>query len=151
MRIIVDDLSGPEIAHLLTEHLDDMRAITPLESKHALDLNSLRTPDITFWSVLDDNTPVACGAIKRLDATHAELKSMRTTASHRGRGIAQNLLNHILTESRKMGFTRLSLETGSGDFFTPARTLYERAGFTYCEPFADYRPDPHSVFLTRAL
>ncbi|PWW58360.1 GNAT family N-acetyltransferase [Actinokineospora spheciospongiae] len=151
MRIIVDDLSSPEIAHLLTEHLDDMRAITPLESKHALDLDGLRTPDITFWSVLDANTPVACGAIKRLDTTHAELKSMRTTASHRGRGIAQRLLNHILTESRKMGFTRLSLETGSADFFAPARTLYERAGFTYCEPFADYRPDPHSVFLTRIL
>lgn len=151
MRIIVDDLAGPGIAALLAEHLDDMRATSPPESKHALDLDALRTPDITFWSVLDGDTPVACGAVKRLDATHAELKSMRTAASHRGRGIAASLLTHILGESGALGYTRLSLETGSAEFFAPARTLYARFGFTPCPPFGDYRQDPHSVFMTKAL
>jgi len=151
VKIIVDDLSGPEIAEFLDEHVLEMRAITPLESKHALDLDGLRKPEITFWSVMDDDTLVGCGAIKRLDDGHAELKSMRTAPTRKGRGIASHLLEHIITEARQMGFTRLSLETGAAEFFRPARKLYEKFGFDYCEPFADYRPDPHSVFMTRAL
>ena len=151
MKIIVDDLSGPEIAEFLDEHVLEMRAITPLECKHALDLDGLRKPEITFWSVMDDDTLVGCGAIKRLDDGHAELKSMRTAPTRKGRGIASHLLEHIITEARQMGFTRLSLETGAAEFFRPARKLYEKFGFDYCEPFADYRPDPHSVFMTRAL
>ena len=151
MKIIVDDLSGPEIAEFLDEHVQEMRAITPLESKHALDLDGLRKPEITFWSVMDDDTLVGCGAIKRLDEGHAELKSMRTAPTRKGSGIASHLLEHIITEARQMGFTRLSLETGAAEFFRPARKLYEKFGFDYCEPFADYRPDPHSVFMTRAL
>lgn len=151
MRIVVDDLSGQPIAEFLDDHLAEMRAMTPLESKHALDLDSLRSPEVTFWSVLDDETVVGCGAIKRLDADHAELKSMRTSTTHRRGGIGSLLLEHILVEAKRMGFTRLSLETGSDGPFLPARRLYERFGFTYCEPFADYRPDPNSVFMTRAL
>ena len=151
MKIIVDDLSGPEIAEFLDEHVQEMRAFTPLESKHALDLDGLRKPEITFWSVMDDDTLVGCGAIKRLDDGHAELKSMRTAPTRKGSGIASHLLEHIITEARQMGFTRLSLETGAAEFFRPARKLYEKFGFDYCEPFADYRPDPHSVFMTRAL
>jgi len=151
VKIIVDDLSGPEIAEFLDEHVQEMRAITPLESKHALDLDGLRKPEITFWSVMDDDTLVGCGAIKRLDEGHAELKSMRTAPTRKGSGIASHLLEHIITEARQMGFTRLSLETGAAEFFRPARKLYEKFGFDYCEPFADYRPDPHSVFMTRAL
>jgi len=151
VKIIVDDLSGPEIAEFLDEHVQEMRAITPLESKHALDLDGLRKPEITFWSVMDDDTLVGCGAIKRLDDGHAELKSMRTAPTRKGSGIASHLLEHIITEARQMGFTRLSLETGAAEFFRPARKLYEKFGFDYCEPFADYRPDPHSVFMTRAL
>ncbi|AQZ63596.1 Histone acetyltransferase HPA2 [[Actinomadura] parvosata subsp. kistnae] len=151
MNIVVDDLSGPEIAAFLNGHVEEMRSITPPESVHALDLDGLRIPEVTFWSAMDGGSVVACGAIKRLDAAHAELKSMRT-ASHRKRsGLASLMLKHILTEARRMGFTRLSLETGSTDFFLPARRLYEKFGFDYCEPFADYRPDPHSVFMTRLL
>jgi len=151
VKIIVDDLSGPEIAEFLDEHVQEMRAFTPLESKHALDLDGLRKPEITFWSVMDDDRLVGCGAIKRLDEGHAELKSMRTAPTRKGSGIASHLLEHIITEARQMGFTRLSLETGAAEFFRPARKLYEKFGFDYCEPFADYRPDPHSVFMTRAL
>jgi putative acetyltransferase len=151
LRIVVDDLSGPRIARFLEEHVQEMRSITPLESKHALDLDGLRKPEITFWSVLDGDALVGCGAIKRLDPVHAELKSMRTAPDRKRSGIASLLLGHIITEATSMGFGRLSLETGSDDFFLPARRLYEKFGFCYCEPFADYRHDPYSVFMTRTL
>ena len=148
---MVDDLTGPQIARFLEEHVPEMLSITPPESKHALDLEALRAPEVTFWSVLDGGTVVGCGALKRLDASHAEVKSMRTAVARKRSGIASLVLGHIIAEARRMGFARLSLETGSADFFAPARKLYEKFGFTYCEPFADYRPDPLSVFLTRAL
>jgi putative acetyltransferase len=151
MKIVVDDLSGPEIARLLDQHVQEMRSITPPESKHALDLDALRKPDITFWSVVDSDTLVGCGAIKRLDAGHAEVKSMRTAPTRKRSGIASLLLEHIITEAKRMGFTRLSLETGAAEFFLPARKLYEKFGFDYCQPFADYQPDPYSVFMTRVL
>jgi putative acetyltransferase len=151
MMIVADDLSGPAIAAFLDEHVQEMRSITPLESKHALDLDGLRKPEVTFWSVLDGDTLVGCGAIKRLDPDHAEVKSMRTTPTRKRSGVASLLLEHIITEARRMGFTRLSLETGSAEFFRPARKLYEKFGFEYCEPFADYRPDPHSAFMSRTL
>jgi putative acetyltransferase len=152
VKIVVDDLSGPQIANFLGEHVQEMRSITPsMESKHALDLDALRKPEIMFWSVMDRDTLVGCGAIKRLDAGHAEVKSMRTAPSRKRGGIASMLLEHIITEAKRMGFIRLSLETGSYEFFLPARKLYEKFGFEYCEPFADYQPDPHSVFMTRLL
>ena len=151
VEIVVDDLTGPQIARFLDEHVREMLSITPPESKHALDLEMLRGPGITFWSVMDGGTVVGCGALKRLDARHAEVKSMRTLAARQRSGIASMMLEHIITEARRMGFTRLSLETGSAEFFAPARRLYQKFGFEYCEPFADYRPDPLSVFLTRTL
>ncbi|AZS76185.1 GNAT family N-acetyltransferase [Streptomyces lydicus] len=151
MKIVVDDLSGPEIAGFLDERVQQMRSLTPLESKHALDLDSLRKPDITFWSASDDGALVGCGAIKRLDVGHAELKSMRTRPTRQRSGIASQLLEHIIAEAQRMGFARLSLETGAAEFFLPARRLYEKFGFHYCDPFADYRPDPNSTFMTRAL
>jgi putative acetyltransferase len=151
MNIVVDDLSGPEIAAFLDDHVREMRSVTPLESKHALDLDGLRRPEVTFWSVMDGDEVLGCGAIMRLDAEHAEVKSMRTAPARKRTGIASLLLEHIVTEARRMGFTRLSLETGAAEFFLPARRLYERFGFGYCEPFADYRADPNSVYMTRLL
>ncbi|WP_067967193.1 GNAT family N-acetyltransferase [Nocardiopsis trehalosi] len=151
MDITVDDLSGPEIAAFLDEHLRDMRSITPPESKHALGLDGLRAPDVTFWTVRDGGAVVGCGALKRLDADHAELKSMRVGAARKRSGIASRLLEHIIAEAVRGGFSRLSLETGSDAFFLPARSLYAKFGFTPCAPFADYRPDPHSVYLTLRL
>lgn len=151
MNIVVDDLSGPRIAEFLQEHVREMRSLTPPESVHALDLDELRKPEVTFWSARDGESVVGCGAIKRLDAVHAELKSMRTDAARKRSGIASLLMEHILGEAGHMGFTRLSLETGSDEFFLPARKFYERFGFAYCEPFADYQPDEHSVFMTRPL
>jgi putative acetyltransferase len=151
MEISVDDLTGPEIAAFLAEHIEDMRSVSPPESKHALDLDALRVPDITFWSVTDAGLIVGCGALKRLDAAHAELKSMRTASAVKRRGIASLLLGHIITEAAAMGFTRLSLETGSAPFFEPARRLYGKFGFLFCEPFSDCIPDPNSVFMEKIL
>ncbi|MET8146088.1 GNAT family N-acetyltransferase [Sphaerisporangium sp. NPDC005288] len=151
IEIVVDDLSGPPIAEFLQAHLAEMRSITPPESVHALDLDALRKPDVTFWSVMDGGILVGCGAIKRLDAEHAEVKSMRTAPRRKRSGVATLLLEHIIGEARREGFTRLSLETGSQEFFLPARRLYEKLGFAYCEPFADYGHDPNSVYMTRTL
>jgi putative acetyltransferase len=151
VRIVVDDLTGTAIAELLEEHLTEMRSTTPPESKHALTLDALREPEITFWTVWDGDELVGCGALKRLDDTHGEVKSMRTARGRQRRGVASALLARMVDEARAKGMQRLSLETGSGEFFDPARRLYEKFGFAYCEPFGDYIPDPYSVFMTRTL
>ena len=151
MKIIVDDLSGPEIADFLARHVEQMRSVTPPGSSHALDLDALRKPDVTFWTVVDGETLLGCGALKALDSGHAEVKSMRTSPAHQNRGIASALLRHIIAEAERAGYSRLSLETGSFDFFAPARALYTKFGFDYCGPFGSYREDPHSVFMTKVL
>lgn len=151
MRIEVDDLYRPQVAELLDEHLQDMRAWSPPESVHALDLERLRQPGITFWTVWEGDELLACGAIKRLDATHGELKSMRTARRARGRGAATLLLRHALDQARQWGLQRLSLETGTTEGFAAAHRLYARHGFTDCGPFADYAPDPFSRFMTCTL
>ncbi len=151
MLIKIDDLRGPEVAQILMEHLDDMYAVSPPESVHALDLEKLRRPEITFWSVWDGNQLAGCGAIKELDTTHAEIKSMRTANAYRGKGVAVKIMEHILNVAAERNYQRLSLETGTQDFFLPARKLYERFGFGYCGPFSDYQEDPYSAFMTKSL
>ena len=151
MQIRVDDLSGSEIRALLAEHLQSMHRLSPPESVHALDLAGLLKPDITFWTIWDRGELFGCGALKELSASQGEVKSMRTASAHRRKGVARAMLEHILAESRRRAYRRVSLETGSAPAFAPARSLYESFGFTYCPPFGDYRNDPNSVFLTRAL
>ncbi|MEU0505701.1 GNAT family N-acetyltransferase [Nocardia sp. NPDC005998] len=151
LRIVVDDLSGPEVAALLTQHLAEMYDNSPADSVHALDLDALRGPAITFWSAWEDSELAGCGALNQLDATHGEIKSMRTATDRTGRGIAATLLGHLIAEARARGYHRLSLETGASDYFAPAQRLYARHGFEVCPPFADYLEDPHSVFMTRTL
>ena len=151
MDIRVDDLSSPEIARLLQEHLDDMHRHSPPESVHALDLEALRAPDITFWSVRQGPVLLGCGALKQLDPAHGEIKSMRTVAEHLRKGVGAKMLAHILDVARRRAYRRLSLETGSMGAFLPARRLYEGRGFRYCGPFGDYVEDPYSVFMTREL
>jgi putative acetyltransferase len=136
---------------LLAEHLRDMYATSPPESVHALDLDALRQPAIHFWTLWDGTQLAGCGALKALDAQHAEIKSMRTAAAYRQRGVASRLLQHLLNEAQRCGYQRVSLETGSMAYFEPARQLYSKFGFTECGPFADYVLDPHSVFMTLAL
>ena len=151
MKITVDDLSGPDVAAFLQAHLDQMHELSPAESVHALDLAALRAPNVTFWSAYEDDALVGCGALKVLDARHGEIKSMRTDPAQRGRGIAGQLLRHIIAEARARGLLRLSLETGSEEFFAPARRLYARHGFQPCPPFADYTDDPLSSYFTLDL
>lgn len=146
-----DDLSRPAVHRLLQDHLSEMAAMSPPESMHALDLEGLRRPDVTFWTAWDGGELAGCCALKDLGDGHGEIKSMRTVPSLRGRGVAAAMLEHLLAEARDRGWTRLSLETGSQDGFAPARRLYARYGFVAGPPFADYRPDPASVFLTRDL
>lgn len=151
MEIRVDDLRGPEIARLLEEHLRNMYEVSPPESVHALDLDALRRPEITFWSVRQDAELLGCGALKELDARHGEIKSMRTATSYLRKGVAASLMRHILEEARRRSYRRLSLETGSMAAFAPARSLYAGFGFLPCGPFADYVDDPNSTFMTREL
>jgi putative acetyltransferase len=151
MNIKIDDLHGPEIQTLLQEHLDSMKLYSPPESIHALDIEALRKPEITFWTVWENGELLGCGALKELDTYHGEIKSMRTSAQHRNQGVATALLTHIIEEAGRRGYKRISLETGSNEAFTPARRLYAAFGFTFCEPFADYKLDPYSVFMTKQL
>ncbi|MEL4282753.1 MULTISPECIES: GNAT family N-acetyltransferase [Shewanella] len=151
MKIILDDLKGPEIAALLTEHLEDMRATSPPESVHALDLDGLRQPNIRFWTLWDGRNLAGCGALKWLDAEHAEIKSMRTATTYKQQGIASKVLQHLINDAKAAGVQRLSLETGSMAFFQPARNLYAKFGFELCGPFADYVLDPNSLFMTKKL
>ncbi len=151
MHIRMDDLRGSDVAALLEAHLDNSRRWSPPESIHVLDLDALRAPEITFWTVRDGETLLGCGALKELDPSHGEIKSMHTAAAHRGKGVAAALLAHIVAEARSRGYRRLSLETGSMDAFAPARALYARFGFVGCPPFGDYILDPNSVFMTLDL
>jgi len=151
MKIERDDLSRPAIHELLEEHLRSMRALSPPESVHALDLERLRAPEITFWSAWEGDLLLGCGALLELDARHGEVKSMRTPEARRRTGAGRALLMHIIAEARSRGYERLSLETGSMAAFEPAHRLYESAGFTRTGPFGSYAEDPNSVFMTLAL
>jgi len=147
MEIRIDDLNSGDVVRLLEEHLADMYATSPPDSVHALDVDALKTPAITFFSCWDNQQLLGCVAIKALDSSHAELKSMRTANHARNLGVGTRLLQHVFTIAAQRGYSKISLETGSQAFFQPARYLYEKLGFQYCEPFADYKADPHSRFM----
>jgi len=151
ITIQLDDLSGPEIAAFLEEHIADMKSVSPPESKHALDLDGLRAPGVTFWTLKYNNQLAACAALKQLDSQHGEIKSMRTSVAFRGQGIASKLLVHLVAEAKSRGYQRLSLETGSMPFFEPARKMYQKFGFKKCLPFGSYKEDPNSVFMALEL
>lgn len=147
MEIKVDDLTGEKTAALINEHLTGMLEITPAESVHALPLEKLKQPNITFWSVWNQDDLMGCGALKELTPAHAEIKSMRTATPHLRKGVANKLFEYLLKEAKQRGYERVSLETGASEEFLPARRLYEKYGFSYCGPFADYKDDPNSVFM----
>ncbi|MEO7390610.1 MAG: GNAT family N-acetyltransferase [Ramlibacter sp.] len=151
MKIETDDLSRPAIHALLNEHLQNMRELSPPESVHALDLEKLRRPEITFWTAWEGAELLGCGALKELGRSHGEVKSMRTPAVLRRKGAGRALLAHIIEVARSRSYERLSLETGSTEAFKPAQKLYESFGFAYCGPFGDYREDPNSTFMTLRL
>jgi putative acetyltransferase len=151
MKIETDDLSRPAIHALLNEHLQSMHELSPPESVHALDLEKLRQPEITFWSAWEGAVLLGCGALKELDRKHGEVKSMRTPNVSRRKGAGRAILAHIIEVAKSRGYERLSLETGAMDAFRPAQQLYESFGFAYCAPFGEYAEDPNSVFMTVLL
>ena len=150
-RIVPGDFNDSRVVELLHTHLTTARAETAPGSAHALDLAGLQSPDISFWTIWDNETLLGIGALKRLSAEHGEIKSMHTIQSVRGKGVGSAMLRHIVATARAEGMSRLSLETGTWDYFWPARTLYRNHGFVECPPFADYALDPNSVFMTLDL
>ena len=151
IEIREDDLTGARIRSFLREHLENMHAVTPPESVHALDLDGLRAPGITFCSAWAGEALLGCGALKELDSTCGEIKSMRTVQSRRRRGVGSRILEHLISVAEARGYERLFLETGAMAEFEPARQLYRRYGFAFCGPFPPYREDPNSVFMQKRL
>ena len=144
-------LDDPRVIALLQVHVERARSETARGSAHALDVDALKTPDIRFFTAWDHDTLLGCGALKRLDAEHGELKSMHTAEAHRGCGTGDAMVKHLIATAREMGLTRLSLETGAWAYFQPAHRLYQRHGFTDGPPFGAYAADPNSRFMTLAI
>lgn len=151
MRIELGDLDHPDVIELLKFHLETNMAVTPPQSVHALDLGALKAPSIRFFAGWDGDSLLSIGAWKRHDAELGEIKSMRTAEMHRAKGLGAQMLHHIIEDAKAHTVSRLSLETGSFDYFEPARRLYEKSGFSYCKPFADYGLDPNSTYMTKLL
>jgi putative acetyltransferase len=151
VKISEGGLDDPDVIALLEEHLRGMADHTPPESIHALDVERLKAPGISFWTIREGEKLLGCVALKRLDDSHGEIKSMRTASTQLRRGVGAALLQHVIDEGRRRSFGRLSLETGSGPGFEAAHALFRRFGFVECEPFADYREDPFSRFMTLPL
>lgn len=149
LRITEGGLDDGQVIAMLKFHFETNISVTPKGSAHVFDLSRLKAPDISFWSAWDGDTLVGVGALKRINASDGEIKSMHTLKTARRSGVGAAMLQHIVAEARKMGLTRLLLETGSFDFFAPARALYARHGFTECAPFEGYKPDPNSTFMMR--
>lgn len=151
MNIKTGELAHPDVIALLQSHHNDMLQHSPVESVHALDVSKLAAPEITFYSLWIDNNLAGVGALKVLNTTHGEIKSMRTSSSHLRQGIAAKLLTHIIAQAIQRGHKTLSLETGTADAFLPAQRLYTRFGFKECKPFGDYVLDPYSLFMSKVL
>ena len=149
--VVAGGLDEPQVQALLAYHMANMHIDTPSENAHALGLDGLRDPAISFWSAWELDALLGVAALKELEPGHGEIKSMRTSPEHLRKGVSRALLNQILLTARDRNYTRLSLETGSQPFFAPARRLYERHGFKACAPFGSYQPDPASHFMTRTL
>jgi putative acetyltransferase len=151
MEIYIGDHTNKAVITLLEEHHQDMLIHSPAESVHALDLSALSQPDVTFWTVWNNNELAGCGALKHLNGNHGEIKSMRTSNNFLRQGVAKLLLEHLLKHANQRSYLRLSLETGTKDVFLPAQKLYQQFGFEICPPFANYKADPYSTFMTKVI
>ncbi|MEL7107717.1 MAG: GNAT family N-acetyltransferase [Pseudomonadota bacterium] len=153
MSILIQraNLDSTEFAALIDTHAELMLSLSPPGSCHFLPMDGLRTPDVSVWEMRDGSELIGCGALKELSKTHGELKSMHTLSARRGAGLGRKMLEYVLAEARRRGYSRLSLETGSMEGFKPSRTLYASAGFEVCSPFGEYMEDPNSVFMTLEL
>ena len=151
LRSVEGNFDNPEVHELLTKHFIELRAASPEGSTHVLDIPGLKTPSIKFWSLWQNDMLMGCGALKFLDKKHGEFKSIRIHDNFRRAGNGINVVNHLIKEAKKLNITRLSIETGAGDFFKPARILFKKCGFETCTPFAHYKEDVNSLYLTKTL
>ena len=151
MTIKTGQLDNPQVQNLLIAHRQNMFEHSPPESVHALDFSAFTTPNITLYTLWNRDELMGCGALSELTITHCEIKTMRTLQAHLRKGVAANILTHILRQAVERGYQRISLETGTMDAFLPAVTLYKKFGFVECEPFANYTQDPHSMCMTLNL
>lgn len=151
MEITLSDLNYPPFVRLAQEHAEAMYEDVPEKYDTAIDMDNLSEENVTFWSAFENDQLVGCGALKELSKTHGEIKSLKTHPDHLQKGVALNLMNFLIEEATSRGYTDLSLETGTTNDFIPARSLYEKLGFTYCDSYLDSPPDPESVFMTKKL
>ena len=151
LKSVEGNFDNPEVNELLIKHFVELRAASPEGSAHVLDIPGLKVPSIKFWSLWDKEKLIGCGALKFLDKEHGEFKSIRIHDNFRNQGQGINVINHLIKEAKKLEIKRLSIETGAGEFFKPARKLFKKTGFIVCEPFAHYKEDVNSVYLTKLI
>ena len=151
LKSIEGNFDNPEVHELLTKHFIELRAASPEGSAHVLDIPGLKVPSIKFWSLWENDLLMGCGALKFLDKEHGEFKSIRIHDNFRRMGNGINVINHLINEAKKLNIKRLSIETGAGKFFEPARNLFKKCLFKPCEPFAHYKEDVNSIYLTKLI
>ncbi len=151
MKSIENNFDHPEVNSLLIKHFIELRSVSPEGSAHVLDIPGLKIPSIKFWSLWDNNQLIGCGALKFLSEEHGEFKSIRVADKHRKKGMGEKIISHLIYQAKKIGIKKLSIETGAGDFFLPARKLFSKFGFKKCPPFAHYKDDPNSCYYTLNL
>tara|TARA_Y100001970_G_scaffold282073_1_gene394166 strand:- start:502 stop:957 length:456 start_codon:yes stop_codon:yes gene_type:complete len=151
MKSIENNFDNPVVNKLLRHHFHQLRSNSPEGSTHVLDIEGLKVPSIKFWSIWDDDRLIGCGALKFLEKYHGEFKSIRISDEYRNLGYGIKLLDHLIMEAKNNGIQKISLETGAGDFFKPARRLFEKAGFKICDPFAHYEEDPNSCYYSKNI
>ena len=151
MKSIEGNFNKPEVNKLLISHFIELSSVSPVDRDHVLDIAGLKNPSIKFWSLWENDQLIGCGALKFLDKEHGELKSIRVADSFRRKGNGFKVINHLINEAKELNIKEISLETGTGNFFTPARKLFDKCGFKVCEPFAHYKKDPDACFMNLLL
>ncbi len=151
LKSIEGNFDHPKVNELLTKHFIELRSASPDGSTHVLDIPGLKVPSIKFWSLWENENLLGCGALKFLDKTHGEFKSIRVHDDFRNLGNGIKIINHLIYEAKKLGINRISIETGAGKFFEPARKLFKKCNFELCEPFAHYKVDINSIYLTKLI
>ena len=151
LKSLEGNFDNPQVHELLSKHFVELRAASPEGSAHVLDIPGLQVPSIKFWSLWNNGQLMGCGALKFLEKNHGEFKSIRIHDNFRKKGNGINVVKHLIAEAKKLDITRLSIETGAGEFFKPARKLFKKCGFEPCEPFAHYKEDLNSVYLTKLI
>ena len=151
MKSIEGNFDNSEVNDLLKKHFVELRSVSPAGSTHVLDIDGLKDPSIKFWSLWENNELIGCGALKFLEKNHGEFKSIRVADQFRKKGSGERIINHLIEEAKKLNIVKLSIETGAGEFFLPARNLFSKFGFKKCSPFAHYKDDPNSCYYTLYL